>query len=247
MLCKPPLLGGLADFVAESNDHIQPHPRDQQHISLLKLLNPDDAPHESETRDLNEDVHSESDEDVNLNEYPSSFAEETGATSEVDLSEEMKGGEERTVADEEQVKKNKFMSYFTGCGNEKSVREKETKLKRKREPKEDIASPSKSGSDSDVSNRAKGVNKKARAGTGGSKAATYSRSKRESFRKGTLKIDDNALENWKKQILIDDQHAEFDPSNVTRIRHYERVQAKQEECQDSLIVCHGMGAKSWRR
>lgn len=130
------------------------------------------------------------------------------------------------MADEEQVKKNKFMSYFT---------------------KEDIASPSKSGSDSDVSNRAKGVNKKARAGTGGSKAATYSRSKRESFRKGTLKIDDNALENWKKQILIDDQHAEFDPSNVTRIRHYERVQAKQEECQDSLIVCHGMGAKSWRR
>ena len=68
-------------------------------------------------------------------------------------------------------------------------------LKRKREPKEDIASPSESGSDSNVSDRAKGGSKKARAGTGGSKAAMYSRSKQESFRKGTLIIDKKALEN----------------------------------------------------
>ena len=125
-------------------------------------------------------------------------------------------------------------------------------LKRKREPKEDIASPSESGSDSNVSDRAKGGSKKARAGTGGSKAAMYSRSKQESFRKGTLIIDKKALENWKKQIFTNDQHAEFDPSNITRVRHsgcgryfqvnfqgttrshtlansHERVQAKQEE------------------
>ena len=107
--------------------------------------------------------------------------------SEVDLSEEIKGDEERMVADEEQVKKNKFMSYFTRSdGNKNSVREKETMLKRKRELKEDIASPSESGSDSGISDRAKGGSKKARAGTGGSKAAMYSRSKQVPLASPTL-------------------------------------------------------------
>ena len=210
----------LADFVAEGNDHAQPHPCARQRISLLELLNPDDDPvatHESFGRDLNEEFRS--DEDVNLTEYPSSLAEEMGVSSGVDLSEETNGDEERMVVDEEKVEKNKFMSYFTGSRNENSVRGKETELKRKREPKEDVGSPSDSGSDSDVSARAKGGSKKARAGTGQSKAAKYSRSKRESFRNGTLKIDDKALENWKKKILTDDQHAEFDPSNITRVRH----------------------------
>ena len=92
----------LVDFVTEDNDYNQPHPRSRQHISLLELLNPNDASHESDNRDVNDDVCS--DEDVNLNEYPSSLAE-MGVASEVDLSEEMKGDEERMVADEEQVKK----------------------------------------------------------------------------------------------------------------------------------------------
>ena len=41
----------LVDFVAEDNDHNEPHPRTRQHISLRDLLNPDDASHESDNRD----------------------------------------------------------------------------------------------------------------------------------------------------------------------------------------------------
>ena len=204
-------------FVAESNDHAQPHPCTRQHISLLELLNPDDDPgatHEPNNRDLNEEFRS--DEDANLTEYPSSLLEEMGASSGVDLSEETKGDEERMAMDEKHVKK-KFMSYFIGSAKENSVWGKETMLKRKREPE---ASPSESDSNSDASDRVKGGCKKGRAGTlGGSKAAKYSRFKRESFRNGTLEIEDEALDKWKKQILTDDRHAEFDPSNITRVRH----------------------------
>ena len=57
-----------------------------------------------------------SDEDVNLNGYPSSLAEEMGAASEVDLSKEMKGDEERTVADEEQLRRTSSCHILPGLG-----------------------------------------------------------------------------------------------------------------------------------
>ena len=55
-------------------------------------------------------------------------------------------------------------------------------------------------------------------GGGVSKSAKASKAKRDSFKVGTLEISARQLGDWKKDILTDDPHAEFDPSNICRVR-----------------------------
>jgi hypothetical protein len=56
-------------------------------------------------------------------------------------------------------------------------------------------------------------------GGGISKSAKASKAKRDSFKAGTLYISAKQLAEWKKEVLKNDPHAEFDPSNIRRVRH----------------------------
>jgi hypothetical protein len=71
-------------------------------------------------------------------------------------------------------------------------------------------------SDSDSPSRSR---KYIKAGDGTSKSAVHSRKRRDQLRKGTFKVDDIRLEEWRRAIKELDEAADFDPHDICRVRH----------------------------
>jgi hypothetical protein len=83
------------------------------------------------------------------------------------------------------------------------------------------SSESDSGSSyySDIDDADPSAHKFIKAGEGSSKSAVASRGLRQKVKEGSFRIVDDKYQRWKKKVLEGDDEAEFDKSNIRKVRH----------------------------
>ena len=181
-------------------------------LAITDLLNPESFPDYDSNSDISE--YNEGEEDTTSRRTASLLPESSSEYAASSLLEESKSDFTMHENDEPEVNNGGNIPFPTSATTDTRTWKN---IFGKRARSESSESDSGSSYYSNVDDIEPSAHKYIKAGS--SKSAIASRGLRQQVKEGTFKVDDEKYQRWKKKILEGDDEAEFDRSNIKKVRH----------------------------